>query len=149
MRKAINQWLEEKRIKAKKSFDTITDVYRRRAGVIGFRCGVVAMLLSGKENNACVDFAVKMAEYTLQQQVKFFGPLLSKQCQNAQDNSQQTSVNTNIYDQLPSPFTLDNLRRLKGSEYSDNALYTMVCRWKKEGWVEKVSKNSWTKNLTK
>ena len=86
------------------------------------------MLLSGKENNACVDFAVKMAEYTLQQQVKFF---------------------TNIYDQLPSPFTLDHLRRLKGSEYTDNALYTMVCRWKKEGWVDKVGKNSWSKTSTK
>lgn len=149
LRKAINQWLEEKRIKAKKSFDTITDVYRRRAGVIGFRCGVVAMLLSGKENNACVDFAVKMAEYTLQQQVKFFGPLLSKQYQSAQETSQQTNVNTNIYDQLPSPFTLDHLRRLKGSEYTDNALYTMVCRWKKEGWVEKVGKNSWSKTSAK
>ena len=149
LRKAINQWLEEKRIKAKKSFDTITDVYRRRAGVIGFRCGVVAMLLSGKENNVCVDFAVKMAEYTLQQQVKIFGPLLSKQCQKTQEANQQTNVNTNIYDQLPSPFTLDHLRRLKGSEYSDNALYTMVCRWKKEGWVEKTGKSSWTKTLAK
>lgn len=149
LRKAINQWLEEKRIKAKKSFDTITDVYRRRAGVIGFRCGVVAMLLAGKENNACVDFAVKMAEYTLQQQVRFFGPLLSKQSQSAQAVGQQPTVNTNIYDQLPSPFTLDHLRRLKGSEFSDGALYTMVCRWKKEGWVEKVGKNSWTKKLDK
>lgn len=149
LRKAINLWLEEKRVKAKKSFDTISDVYRRRAGVIGFRCGVVAMLLSGKENKACVDFAVKMAEYTLQQQVKFFGPLLIKQCQSAQETSQKTNVNTNIYDQLPSPFTLDHLRRLKGSEYSDNALYTMVCRWKKEGWVEKTGKSSWKKTLTK
>lgn len=149
LRKAINQWLEEKRIKAKKSFDTITDVYRRRAGVIGFRCGVIAMLLFGKESNACVDFAVKMAEYTLQQQVKFFGPLLSKQCQNTQEISQQTNVNTSIYDQLPSPFTLVHLRQLKGSEYSDNALYTMVCRWKKEGWVEKTGKSSWTKTLSK
>lgn len=149
LRKAINQWLEEKRIEAAKSFDRITDVYRRRAGVIGFRCGVICMLLFGKENNACLDIAVKMAEYTLRQQVKFFGPLLEKQYKNDQDNVQQTTVNTNIFDQLPSPFTLDDLRRLKGSEFSDNTFYTIISRWKKLGWIEKTSKNSWTKQMCK
>ena len=145
LRKAINQWLEEKRIEAAKSFDRVTDVYRRRAGVIGFRCGVVCLLLFGKENNACLDVAVKMAEYTLKQQVKFFGPLLTKQYNKDQENEQQTSVNTNIFDQLPSTFTLEDLRRLKGNEFSHGTSYTIVCRWKKLGWIEKTGKNSWTK----
>ena len=145
LRKAINQWLEEKRIEAAKSFDRVTDVYRRRAGVIGFRCGVVCMLLFGKENNACLDVAVKMAEYTLKQQVKFFGPLLTKQYNKDQENEQQTTVNTNIFDQLPPTFTLEDLRRLKGSEFSHGTSYTIVCRWKKLGWIEKTGKNSWTK----
>ena len=145
LRKAINQWLEEKRIKAAKSFDRVTDVYRRRAGVIGFRCGVICMLLFGKENNACLNIAVNMAEYTLRQQVKFFGPLLTKQYNNDQENEQQSTVNTNIFDQLPSPFTLEDLRRLKGSEFSQGTSYTIVSRWKKLGWIEKTGKNSWTK----
>ena len=145
LRKAINQWLEEKRIEAAKSFDRVTDIYRRRAGVIGFRCGVICMLLFGKENNACLDVAVKMAEYTLRQQVKFFGPLLTKQYNKDQENEHQSTVNTNIFDQLPSSFTLDDLRRLKGSEFSHGTSYTIVSRWKKLGWIEKTGKNSWTK----
>ena len=147
LRKTIYQWQEAKRIKASKGANRIMDTYRRRSAVIGFRCGVVYMLLCGKESNACLDFAVKMAEYTLQQQVKFFGPLLMKQLKSSQESEQQVSVNTNIYDQLPSPFTLNDLRKLKGSEFSDSAIYTIVSRWKKEGWIEKTGKSSWTKLL--
>ena len=88
-----------------------------------------------------------MAEYTLEQQVKFFGPLLMKQIKSSQEVEQQTTVNTNIYEKLPSPFTLDDLRKLKGSEFTNSAIYTIVSRWKKEGWVEKISKNSWNKLL--
>ena len=76
LRKAIDRWLEEKRVESAMNMDVIKDRFRRRAAVIGFRCGVVFMLLAGKESNACVDFALKMAEYTLQMQLKVFGPLL-------------------------------------------------------------------------
>ena len=95
IRKAIDRWLEEKRIESSMEIDTIKDRFRRRAGVIGFRCGVVFMLLAGKESNACVDFAVKMAEYTLQMQLKVFGPLLAKHYNNSEDNG-YTTVNGNI-----------------------------------------------------
>ncbi|MBP5338575.1 MAG: hypothetical protein J6Z14_04625 [Prevotella sp.] len=145
LRKTISQWVESRRVESFKEYNRVKDVYRRRAGVIGFRCGVVYMLLCGKESNACLDFAVKMAEYTLQQQMKFFGPLLMKQLRSSQEEEPQTTVNTNIYDQLPSPFTLNDLRKLKGSEFSDSAIYSIVSRWKKEGWIDKTGKNSWSK----
>ena len=78
LRKAIDKWLEDKRIESSLNMDVIKDRFRRRSALIGFRCGVVFMLLAGKESNACVDFAVKMAEYTLQMQMKIFAPLLTK-----------------------------------------------------------------------
>ncbi len=143
IRKAINRWLEEKRIESSMEIDTIKDRFRRRAGVIGFRCGVVFMLLAGKESNACVDFAVKMAEYTLQMQLKVFGPLLAKHYNSSEDNGYAT-VNGNIYNQLPSPFTVQDLRRLKGNELNDSSLYSIISRWKADGWVEKEGK-SWKK----
>lgn len=145
LRKAIAQWLEEKRLEAAKACDRVKDTYRRRAGVIGFRCGVVYMLLCGKESNACCDFAVAMAEYVMQQQVKFFGPLLAKQMKEAQEEALLQSPNVNIFDQLPTPFALGDLRRLKGSEYADGTLYSIISRWKKEGWITKSGKNQWTK----
>ena len=145
LRKAIDRWLEEKRVESAMNMDVIKDRFRRRAAVIGFRCGVVFMLLAGKESNACVDFALKMAEYTLQMQLKVFGPLLYKYLHEDSNNDTGNSINSSIFEQLPSPFCFQDLRRLKGNEFSDGSLYTIISRWKSEGWVEKTGKSQWTK----
>ena len=144
LRKAIDKWLEEKRIEASMDMDIIKDRFRRRSGLIGFRCGVLFMLLAGKETNASVDFALKMAEYTLQMQLKVFGPLLAKHYADSYDDRPVGSVNGNIFTRLPSPFNVQDLRQLKGNEIGDNALYSIISRWKSEGWVEKQGK-TWIK----
>ena len=46
LRKAIEAWAEEKRVEAAKDIDHVKDTYRKRAAVIGFRCGVIHHLLS-------------------------------------------------------------------------------------------------------
>ena len=145
LRKAIDKWLEDKRIESSLNMDVIKDRFRRRSALIGFRCGVVFMLLAGKESNACVDFAVKMAEYTLQMQMKIFAPLLTKFLNEGNDDGISTSVNGSIFEKLPSPFDLHELRRLKGTEFNDGALYTIISRWKSEGWIEKKGKGMWIK----
>ncbi len=145
LRKAIDKWLEEKRIESSLNMDVIKDRFRRRSALIGFRCGVVFMLLAGKESNACVDFAVKMAEYTLQMQMKIFAPLLTKFLHEGNDDGISTSVNGSIFEKLPSPFDLHELRRLKGNEFSENTLYSIISRWKNEGWIEKKGKGMWIK----
>ena len=145
LRKAIDRWLEEKRVESSLNMDVVKDRFRRRAAVIGFRCGVVFMLLAGKESNACVDFALKMSEYTLQMQLKVFGPLLAKYYSGDDESGTTTTVNGNIFEQLPSPFGLQELRRIKGNEFSDSALYSIISRWKSDGWVEKTGKGKWEK----
>ncbi len=145
LRKAFDRWLEEKRVESAMDMDVIKDRFRRRAAVIGFRCGVVFMLLAGKETNACVDFALKMADYTLEMQLKVFKPLLAKYLNEDNTNDATITINGSIFEQLPSPFDMQDLRRLKGSEFSDGALYTIISRWKSEGWVEKTGKGQWTK----
>ena len=52
---------------------------------------------------------------------------------------------SSIFEQLPTPFSFQDLRRLKGNEFSDGSLYTIISRWKSEGWVEKTGKSQWTK----
>ena len=145
LRKAIDKWLEDKRIESSLNMDVIKDRFRRRSALIGFRCGVVFMLLAGKESNACVDFAVKMAEYTLQMQMKIFAPLLTKFLHDGNDDGISTTVNGSIFEKLPSPFDLHELRHLKGNEFSDNTLYSIISRWKNEGWIEKKGKSMWVK----
>ena len=140
--KAIDEWQEQKRLEAAQMLDTIKDIYRRRAAVIGFRCGVIFMLLVGKESNACIEFALTMAEYTLQNQCRLFGPLLKLQNERVRDRMPTATVNQNVLQQLPSPFSIDDLRRLKGNECADGTLYSI------QGWIEKVDKNNWTKTQT-
>ena len=148
LNKAIDQWVEQKRLEASPRLDTIKDIYRRRAGVIGYRCGVIFMLLVGKESNACIDFALTMAEYTLQNQCRLFGPLLKVQNDKVRDRMPVAKPNINVLQQIPSPFTIEDLRKLKGNECTDNALYSIISRWKSEGWIEKTGKSSWEKTAT-
>ena len=148
LNRAIDKWVEEKRLEAAPRLDIIKDIYRRRAAVIGYRCGVIFMLLVGKESNACIDFALTMAEYTLQNQCRLFGPLLKLQNERVRDKMPVATVNENVLQQLPSPFTFEDLRKLKGSECSDGSLYSIISRWKAEGWIEKTGKSSWEKTQT-
>ena len=151
LRKAIEQWCEEKRVEAAKDIDHVKDTYRKRAAVIGFRCGVIFHLLSGKdkETKACLDFALMMAEYCLQQQMKAFGEALRNEYVNAQDECQRYGVNHSIFDQLPPTFTLDDLRALKRGYCSERSLPMIVSRWRRDGWVEKIDKTHWQKcNIT-
>ena len=107
LRKAIAKWVEEKRILALKNNDEVMDNFRRRAAVIGFRCGVIFHLLSGDEHEskACVDFMLLMADYCLDNQVHMLGELIeSQQAQNAPAEVRNINDKT-TYDKLPKEFT--------------------------------------------
>ncbi len=49
LRKAIEKWVEQKRVEAAKDIDRVKDTYRKRAAVIGFRCGVIHYLLEQED----------------------------------------------------------------------------------------------------
>ena len=146
LRKVIEEWVEEKRVEAAKDIDHVKDVYRKRAAVIGFRSGVVFHLLSGakQENKACLEFALMMAEYTLEQQISAFGEALQKEYVNARDECQRYGVNHSVYDQLAPTFSRDDLRALK-QDCGESAIRTIVMRWKRDGWIEPVDRHHWKK----
>ena len=139
LRKAIETWVEEKRVEAAKDIDHVKDTYRKRAAVIGFRCGVIFHLLSGKdkETKSCLDFALMMAEYCLQQQIKTFGEALRNEYVNAQDECQRYGANHSIFDQLAPSFTMDDLRALKRGYCGESALRNIITRWRRDGWIDK------------
>ena len=150
LRKGIEEWVEEKRIEAAKDIDYVKDIYRKRSAVIGFRCGVIFHLLSGcaKESKACVEFAVMMAEYCLEQQMKAFGYILRNEYVSAKQECQRYGVNHSIFDQMPEVFTMDDLRAKKGGFCGESALRNIIARWKKEEWIEKVDSRHWKKCQT-
>ena len=169
LRKAIEDWVEEKRVEAAKDIDRVKDVYRKRAAVIGFRCGVIHHLLASpnplqlegapgkeqgkktspsrgrKEGAASIDFALMMAEYTLQQQISAFGEALQKEYVDAQSECQRYGANHSVFDQLAPTFTMDDLRALKRGSCGESALRTIITRWRRDGWIEKIAPKHWKK----
>jgi hypothetical protein len=147
LRKAIEGWVEQKRIEAAKDIDHVKDTYRKRAAVIGFRCGVVFHLLSGcsKESKACTDFALMMAEYCLQQQIKAFGEVLESQFLDARDECVRYGSNHSIFDQLAPTFTMDDLRALKRGFCGEAGLRKIISRWYRDQWIEKTDRTHWKK----
>ena len=136
LRKAIEAWVEEKRVEAAKDIDRVKDTYRKRAAVIGFRCGVVFHLLSSctRESKACLDFALMMADYTLQQQIAAFGEALEGQFTDARSECQRYGSNHSVYDQLPPTFSMGDLRALKRGFCGEAALRkkTDKAHWRKK-----------------
>ena len=153
LRKAIEDWVEQKRVEAAKDIDHVKDTYRKRAAVIGFRCGVVFHLLDSrgrtpvppKESKACLDFALMMAEYCLGQQMKAFGETLQSQYVDAQEECQRYGSNHSVFDQLAPVFTMDDLRALKRGFCGEAALRKIISRWYRDRWIEKTDRNHWRK----
>ena len=147
LRKAIEAWVEEKRVEAAKDIDHVKDTYRKRAAVIGFRCGVIFHILSGaaRESKSCLDFALMMAEYCLQQQIKAFGEALESQFVDARDECIRYGSNHSIFDQLAPAFTMDDLRALKRGFCSEAGLRKIISRWYRDHWIEKTDKTHWRK----
>lgn len=148
LRKAIGEWVEQKRVEAMADGDLVKDTYRKRAAVIGFRCGVVARLLEGKETKKVIEFALMMAQYVLDGQCRLFGRSLLGEYKQAADEQQRFTTNGSVFDNLPVSFTLTDLEKLKGPDTSRSTLFTIISRWKKAQWIEKTGVNSWRKIYT-
>ena len=152
LRKGMENWAEEKRKEAAKDIDHVKDTYRKRAAVIGFRCGVVFYLLSMdpnkkdmKDSRQCVDFAIMMAEYTLRMQMKTFGEAMRNEYANDKDECIRYGANHSIFDQLIETFSMDDLRSLKRPDMPQNSLNKIISRWHRDGWIERVDKFHWRK----
>jgi len=146
LRKAIGDWVEEKRVEAAKDIDRVKDTYRKRAAVIGFRCGVIFHLLSGctHESKVCLDFALMMAEYCLAQQIKAFGEALQSQYLDGNKAAKNKS-NKTVFELLPPVFTMDDLRALKNGVCGGSAIRMIISRWVKDEWIRKINTKQWEK----
>ena len=154
LRKFIEQWVEEKRVEAAKDIDHVKDTYRKRAAVIGFRAGVIFHLLETssnaqgnrmRESKACIDFALMMAEYCLESQIKVFGNDLQNQYIDAESECRRYGANYSVFDQLAPLFSIDDLRALKRDSCSEAAIRKIISRWHRDNWIERIDKMHWRK----
>ena len=101
--------------------------------------------MSSKESKACINFALMMAQYCLDQQIKTFGEALESQYVDAHDECQRYGANHSVFDRLAPTFTIDDLRALKRGFCSDVSLRKIISRWMRDGWIGKIDQRHWGK----
>lgn len=151
LRKEMTKWCNEEAAMARADKDIVRDTFRKRACVIGFRCGVVFHLLQNDgdplkmrpESKACVDFAKLMAEYALKYQMELFGEQLLENVTVLTASGRKTK-NKSLFDELPVEFSMQDILALR-PDLSNHGMRQMVYVWNRDELIEKVGKNQWRK----
>ena len=92
-------------------------------------------------------YALMMAEYTLEQQIKAFGEALQHEYVEAKSECQRYGKNNSAFDQLPPVFTIEDLKALKQGYCSEQSLRVIVHRWRNDGWIKKTDSKHWKKSV--
>ena len=143
--KAIEEWDESKRQEYLQTLRYSLDVLRRRAALNGFRAGIIAYLLEGRqETERAIKFAVWYAERCLHYQLQIYGEKIDK-LRNGQLSPQASKGNIRYLDALPKEFTKQDLVNLRLANGESPVVKTITYRWCKEGKVEKIDTNLWRK----
>ena len=146
----IANWLEAKRQQAIDADSHAMDTLRRRAGVIGFRAGMLCYLLENRKFTKTVGaFAEWVAEYVFRNQMELWGDQLEQELTGALDIfSGERGSATSLLELLPAEFTnadLIKLRARKGQSVKGSAISMVLNRWRGNGKIEKVSDTTWKK----
>ena len=143
--KAIEEWDESKRQEYLQTLRYSLDVLRRRAALNGFRAGIIAYLLEGRqETERAIKFALWFAERCLYYQLQIYGDKIDL-LHNCALSMQAAKGNIRYLDALPKEFTKEDLVALRLSNNESPVVKTIIYRWVKEGLVEKIGTNLWRK----
>lgn len=146
----IANWLEAKRQQAIDADSHAMDTLRRRAGVIGFRAGMLCYLLENRKFTKTVgQFAEWVAEYVFRNQMELWGDQLEQELTGALDIfSGERGSATSLLELLPVEFSnadLIKLRARKGQSVKGSAISMVLNRWRGNGKIEKLSDTRWKK----
>jgi len=143
--KAIEEWDESKRQEYLQTLRYSIDVFRRRAALNGFRAGIIAYLLEGRqETERAIKFAVWYAERCFQYQLQIYGNKIDALHDGAL-SPQASKGNIRYLDALPKEFTKEDLVNLRLANHESPVVKTIICRWVKEDLIKKIDSNLWQK----
>ena len=143
--KAIEDWDESKRQEYLQTLRYSLDVLRRRAALNGFRAGIIAYLLEGRqETDRAIKFAVWYAERCLHYQLLIYGDKIDA-LHNGTLSPQTSKGNVRYLDVLPKEFTKEDLVNLRLANNESAVVKTIIYRWVKEGKIVKINTNLWQK----
>ena len=147
--KVIGDWLEVKRQQAIDADSHAMDTLRRRAGVIGFRAGMLCFLLENRKYNARVGlFAEWVAEYVFRNQMELWGEQMEQEIKGSMDAQSERGAAASLLALLPAEFTaadLIKLRARKGQSVKSAAISMVLNRWRNNHRIEKATETTWRK----
>ena len=148
--KVIGDWLERKRQQAMEADSHAMDTLRRRAGVMGFRAGMLCFLLENRKFTKTVaNFAEWVAEYVFRNQMELWGDQMEQELTGALDIiSGERGSASSLLALLPNEFTTSDLIKLrarKGQSVKNNAICMVLNRWKTNRKIEQVAEATWKK----
>ena len=142
---AIEEWDEGKRQEYLQTLRYSIDVLRRRAALNGFRAGIIAYLLEGRqETERAIKFAVWYAERCFHYQLLIYGNKIDA-LRDGAISAQASKGNIRYLDALPKEFTKEDLVNLRLANGESAVVKTIICRWVKEEKIVKIDTNLWQK----
>ncbi len=146
----ISDWLEQKRQQAMEADSHAMDTLRRRAGVMGFRAGMLCYLLENRKFTKTVGaFAEWVAEYVFRNQMELWGEQMEQELSGALEVlSGERGSAASLLALLPTEFTtadLIKLRARKGQSVKNNAICMVLNRWKTNRKIEQIGEGKWKK----
>jgi len=145
----IASWLETKRQQAIDADSHAMDTLRRRAGVIGFRAGMLCYLLENRKFTKTVgQFAEWVAEYVFRNQMELWGEQMEQELTGALDAMTEKGAASSLLSLLPDEFTtgdLIKLRARKNQSVKTAAISMVLNRWKNTNRIEPCGNKTWRK----
>ena len=146
----IANWLEQKRQQAMEADSHAMDTLRRRAGVMGFRAGMLCYLLENRKYTKTVgQFAEWVAEYVFRNQMELWGEQMEQELSGALEVlSGERGSAASLLALLPAEFStadLIKLRARKGQSVKNNAICMVLNRWRTNHKIEQIGEATYKK----
>ena len=146
----IANWLEQKRQQAMEADSHAMDTLRRRAGVMGFRAGMLCYLLENRKYTKTVgQFAEWVAEYVFRNQMELWGEQMEQELSGALEVlSGERGSAASLLALLPAEFStadLIKLRARKGQSVKGSAISMVLNRWRTNHKIEQIAEAQFRK----
>ena len=150
LNQTIANWLEAKRQQAIDADSHAMDTLRRRAGVMGFRAGMLCYLLENRKFTKTVgQFAEWVAEYVFRNQMELWGEQMEQELSGALEVlSGERGSAASLLALLPAEFStadLIKLRARKGQSVKNNAICMVLNRWRTNHKIEQIAEATYKK----
>lgn len=142
----LSKFLEEQRLMALRANDLARDSFRKRVAVKGFRWAIILQSLypngmTAKDKKICIKFIQWFIKNDIAELMAAFG----NQYNNEVEDFDQPKPYADILKLLPEVFTSADVAAVAAQQGRKSPVKAIVCRWKKEKLIEKISATNYKK----